>query len=73
MGVVMNEREKQYAAMDRVPWDSIHFVAEYDDREEYPWALLVRKTGRLVSRFRRRFAAQSQAKRLDKIITDILE
>jgi len=59
--------------LDRSPWQSLYFGLRYDDREEYPWILFVAKTGRVVSKFRRKYVAQSEANRLDAIIVSLLE
>jgi hypothetical protein len=37
------------------------------------WPLFVAKTGRIVSKFRRKYVAQSEANRLDSIIVSLLE
>jgi len=62
-----------YKETDTEKWSSVHFVCHYDDREKFPWRLKVKKTGRHVGGFMRRFVAHHRAKELDKIIEDVLE
>lgn len=63
----------EYVELEKGEWSSVHFDCHYDDREKFPWRLKVKKTGRHVAGFRRRYAAHMEAKRFDRIIEDILE
>jgi hypothetical protein len=65
-----SERDKQYAKLDRQPWNSIHFSVAYDDSKDFPWVLKMKVSGRTISQYRRKFAAQLEATRLDTIISE---
>lgn len=65
------DKHKQ-ADADREPWTSDRFRCEYDDREKFPFALIVVATGEVWKRYMRRFVAHSEAKKLDKLIDSVL-
>lgn len=65
--------DKRFARLDRKPWVSDHFSFGHNEDHKFPWALVVTSTGRIVARFRRKFAAQLEATKLDRIVNDVID
>lgn len=67
---IQKQRDKEHAILDRKPWVSEFFDFEYDDSDDFPWALKLKTTGRIVSRRRRKFVLQQEAAELDTLINE---